>query len=283
MGKKLESKFIEVDSGLNIHVEIAGSGEPLLCLSGFANSNMNFHSLIDDLSENYQLIMVDNRGMGKSDKANGPYSFSAIAQDAITVMDKLGFNRFSVLGISMGGFIAQEIALTAPERVKVLGLLATKGPGPAYPITFRVTKEGFTGFMQLDADLQHQIAIEKYVHPDFLAANPERVKELIELRKVYEGGLVLDQALYQLEACDNWLDQEKDLTAINCPTIIITARDDNFIVVENAEVLHKQIKNSEMHVIENASHLFFFEKPKEVASLIGPFLEKHLCETTSES
>lgn len=283
MSNNHKSKFIEVDLGLNIHVEIAGSGEPLLCLSGFANSNMNFCRLSEELSKKYQLIMIDNRGMGKSDSASGPYSFSAIAQDAITVMDKLGFNQFSVLGISMGGFIAQEIALTAPEKVKTLGLLATKGPGPEYPITTRVTAEGFTGFMQLDADLQHKIAIEKYVHPDFLANHSLEVKELIELRKKYEGGLVLEQALFQLEACDRWIEEEKDLTTIKCPTMIITGRDDSFIVVENAEILHKQIENSEMKVIENASHLFFFEKPKEVTDLIETFLEKHLCETTSES
>lgn len=282
MGTKIESKFIEVDLNLNIHVEIAGKGEPLLCLSGFANSNMNFHGLVDELSKKYKLIMVDNRGMGKSDVAKGPYSFSAIAEDAIAVMDNLGFEQFSVLGISMGGFVAQEIALKAPGRIKALGLLATKGPGPEYPITYRVTKEGFTSFMQLDATLQHEIAIEKYVHPSFLKNNPEKVKQLIELRKTYEGGLTLKQALYQLEACDNWLDQEKDLTSISCPTIIITARDDNFIVVENAEVLNKQIKNSEMHVIEKASHLFFFEKPEEVTKILDDFLEEKLCKGTSE-
>lgn len=270
---KIETNYIEVDGNLSLHVETMGLGEPVLCLSGFANTNMNFHFLAPHLSESARLFMVDNRGMGKSSSSSSDYEFSQLAVDALEVMNKFGVNEFSVIGISMGGFIAQEVARLAPERVKKLILLATKSAGPEFPITYRVTAEGFTNFMAMDFNLGNRLAVEKYVSPSLVEKNPKMLEEIIKVRGEKEKGLRLDQALMQLRACDQWLEKEFPLEQIECPTLIMTGEKDNFITPENANILARRIPHSKQLLVQDTAHLFFFEKAEEVSKSISEFLK----------
>lgn len=270
---KKKSHFIEVDGGLKLHVETMGFGEPVLCLSGFANTNMNFHFLAPFLKDTTELYMIDNRGMGKSDRPTQDYDFKQLATDALEVMNKFGVNEFSVIGISMGGFVAQEVARLAPQKVKKLALLATKSAGPEFPITYRVTAEGFTNFMAMDFNLGNRLAVEKYVAPSFVENHREQLEEIIKVRAEKEAGLSLEQALRQLRSCDKWLEENFPLEEITCPTLIMTGEKDNFIVLENAQILNKRIKNSKIVVMPDTSHLFFFEKAKQTAEIIANFFK----------
>src|SRR5262249_14203973 len=112
---------------LDIAYEVAGDGEPVLLLMGLGGERHGWDLMRADLARGHRLILVDNRDAGESTRATGPYTIADMAGDALGVMDHLGIERFHVTGASMGGAIAQQLALVAPHRVATLGLVATWG------------------------------------------------------------------------------------------------------------------------------------------------------------
>src|SRR5262249_32190040 len=110
---------------MDLYYEEYGSGEPLLCIMGFATDSTGWVLQTPEFSKHYREIIFDNRGVGRSSKPAGPYSIAQMAEDAVGLMDTLDIRRAHVLGLSMGGMIAQEIALRHPERVHGLVLACT--------------------------------------------------------------------------------------------------------------------------------------------------------------
>src|SRR5438477_11587933 len=109
-----------------------GSGRPLLVLNGCAATSADWDpSFIDRLASSNELILLDNRGIGSSTDNGKPFDIAKLSDDAARAMDALGFERTNVLGWSMGGFIAQTLALNDPARVRKLILLSTDPGGPA--------------------------------------------------------------------------------------------------------------------------------------------------------
>jgi 3-oxoadipate enol-lactonase len=112
-------------NGIRIHYEVHGEGRPLLFILGFGADVSEHTALIDQLAALSRIIAFDNRGAGRTDKPDAPYSIELMAADALGVMDALGVSRADVLGISLGGRIALELALGHPERVERLILVST--------------------------------------------------------------------------------------------------------------------------------------------------------------
>src|SRR2546422_8912476 len=112
-------------NGIEIYYEVDGSGEPLLLIMGLGANATGWYAQIPALSKEYQVITFDNRGAGRSEKPNEPYTMPQMAEDAIGVLDTLGIGAAHVFGMSLGGMIAQELILRHPERVKTLILGGT--------------------------------------------------------------------------------------------------------------------------------------------------------------
>ena len=112
-------------NGIRIHYEVHGEGRPLLLILGLGADVSEYTALIDQLAARSRVIAFDNRGAGRSDKPDAPYSIELMAADALGVMDALGATRADLLGISLGGRIALELALGHPERVERLILVST--------------------------------------------------------------------------------------------------------------------------------------------------------------
>ena len=256
-------KQIIVKNSFKINVAIEGKGEPLLCLAGLACSHYNFLPLVDHLKSHFTLYMIDNRGFGKSDSSDIEYTLHDIMEDAIEVMKKLGVSKFSVTGISMGGFVAQLLATSHPDLINKLYLLSTKGGGEGFPISKVVTEKSFSTYMHLAQEIQDKLAIESFVHPTF-KNNQEKLQELINLRKK-ENPVNLEQALKQIRASWKFINERLPLENISSPTLIIHGMEDDFLPLGNAYVLNQRIKNSKLIAIDQTSHLFFFEKTMETA------------------
>ncbi|MGH7758794.1 MAG: alpha/beta fold hydrolase [Candidatus Dormibacteria bacterium] len=112
-------------NGIHIHHEIRGQGPPLLLILGTGGDVSAFPRLIDSLAAHHQVVAFDNRGAGRSDRPDAPYSIQLMASDTFGVMEAEGLDRAAVLGISLGGRIAMELALCHPERVERLILVST--------------------------------------------------------------------------------------------------------------------------------------------------------------
>src|SRR5262245_31254254 len=112
-------------NGIDVYYEEQGSGEPLLLIMGLAADSMAWMFQLPDFAKQYRTIVFDNRGVGRTSKPAGPYSIPQMADDAKGVLDALDIRRAHVVGVSMGGMIAQELTLRHPERVRGLVLACT--------------------------------------------------------------------------------------------------------------------------------------------------------------
>jgi len=113
------------NDGRALYYEVHGEGEPLLCVMGLSADHLAWTLQVPAFSERYRTIVFDNRDVGQSFRAEGPYDVADMAQDTLALADGLGLERFHLLGMSLGGTIAQELALAAPERVLSLTLIVT--------------------------------------------------------------------------------------------------------------------------------------------------------------
>ena len=113
-----------------------GGGKPLVLISGLGYSNWQWHKMVPLLAKHFQVITFDNRGVGQSDKPAGPYTAGMLARDTVGLLDALKIEKAIIAGHSMGGFIAQAIALDFPQRVEKLILCSTNFGGPNHvPVT----------------------------------------------------------------------------------------------------------------------------------------------------
>jgi len=117
-------------NGVNLYYEVHGRGEPLLLIMGLGANTTGWWAQVPAFSRKYQVIAFDNRGAGRSDKPNEPYSIGQMADDAQALLDELGVGPAHVFGMSLGGMIAQELALRYPESVRTLMLGGTMAGGP---------------------------------------------------------------------------------------------------------------------------------------------------------
>ena len=245
--------------------------ETLLCLSGFGCSHYNFLELAKDLGHHYQMVLIDNRGMGLSDDAKEEYLLEDLAKDALEVMDQLGVESFHLAGTSMGGFVSQLVALNAPARVKSLSLLCTTSGGDRYIPLPELTEQSLELFYQIPEPKRTGVAIEATVYPGLKEESPEDFERICTLRRAHP--VRVDQVLRQKRAVDKFLNEVILVENIHCPTFILSGDSDRFVSPKNSKTLNSKIPNSSLFFIEKSDHLFFLEKPKEVAAIMKSCLE----------
>ncbi len=260
--------------GFDIHFDRLGKGFPLLCLSGFGCSHYNYEFIKGELAQNFELIMVDNRGMGKSESVDSEYSILDLAKDAHQVMSSLGHEKFGVMGISMGGFIAQELVLNFPASIQFLVLACTTSSGNEFPNLPKLDEESIRKSYLVEPEVRSKLVMGATVHPTLKINNPAHFEKIHRIR--VENTPKMDQLLYQQLAVDQFLERKINLNEIKCPTLIISGREDRFVNPINAEILNKKIPHSEIKFIKDADHHFFMEKPKETNLELIKFMEKNI-------
>ncbi|MBF0152206.1 MAG: alpha/beta fold hydrolase [Magnetococcales bacterium] len=252
------------------HVVAVGKGFPLICLPGFGSANWVFTKMAEGLSIAFEVIMPDNRGMGRSPPSPGPYSVADLAQDALQVMDDLGHERFGVIGLSMGGFIAQILTLTAPERVAALALLCTTSSGPDFENHFPLMPEDqLRAIYTLDPLARARLALDASLVP-FLHARYQTIYDyLIQMRTTLPENPA--EVFLQYSAVASFMKQPLPLEQIDCPVLVMSGDKDILVPPENAHLLVKKIPGAKLHFIPETDHLFFLEKADDVAGLLGDF------------
>ncbi len=247
-----------------------GEGPPLIMIMGFGGQH---HSWGDEtvqlLSRQFTTIRFDNRGTGKTDKPQVEYSIPMMADDAAGLLRALGIPKAHVYGVSMGGMIAQELALRHPGLVGGLVLGCTT-PGwahgvPPSPqvIELMLPQPG------LSREEQVRRSWPAICSPRFL----EEGREFLELmlRRSLEDPTPID-TLNRQAAAIQVFDTYERLPQIKAPTLIIHGDQDVLVPVQNAYVLHERIPYSELYIIEGAGHVYFWERPQEAAQRIIQFL-----------
>ena len=243
----------------------------MLCLAGFGNSNWVFERLAVPLGERFHLVMPDNRGMGKSPPAPAPYRLDDLASDALDLMDDLGQDRFAVVGLSMGGFVGQLLALKAPERVSALVLMCTTSGGPEFKKLFpSMTEEQVRAIYGMEPLARVQAALAPEICPLLRKRYPEVYEYVVGVRSRMPEDPA--QVMLQFFAVSDFMERALPLEDLRCPALVLTGEHDPLVPLGNAELLRKRIKNAGLAVIEDTDHLFFLEKRDEVAGIIHGFL-----------
>lgn len=218
----------------------------------------------------FELVVVDNRGIGRSDAPSPPYSTRVMAADAIAVLDHAGIERAHVFGVSLGGMISQRIAIDHPSRVDrlVLGCTAARGRAATPLGATLALARGAT--MTLAQAMRH--TAPWVCSPEFLARRPDVVESWIRIateEPATRSGLV-GQATAGLTH-----DAEAELARIAAPTMVITGDADRLIPARHSYALAARIAGAKLVVLRGAGHDFPTERPDETASHLRAFLLDH--------
>jgi 3-oxoadipate enol-lactonase len=243
-------------NNININYKVTGQGEPLVMIMGIATEQSGWNSQVSFFKKYYRVITFDNRGCGKSDKPRGPYTMKMLGEDTIGLMDYLSIPQAHIMGISMGGMIAQEIAINYPGRVKKLILANTyagqdqqsNGPTP------EMVEAAESSSRKVGRVLVN-LAYNKFVFRS-LAILHTRVRSKFTNdsdRAAGKAGFV-----GQLTACFHHNTLEK-LSLIKAPTLVVTGTQDRVIMPTSSETISRLISRSKLVKIEKGSHVINLE------------------------
>ncbi|GAB0057664.1 Cis-3-alkyl-4-alkyloxetan-2-one decarboxylase [Candidatus Magnetaquicoccaceae bacterium FCR-1] len=256
----------------NGHWDSLGNGPPILCISGFASGNWMYRPLAQTLADRHTSILPDNRGMGLSPPATQPYTLDDLAGDVIALMDQLEHETFTLIGLSMGGFIAQLIAARHPERVKRLVLMCTSSNDAAFKGLFpMLSREQISAIYMLRREERVRAALSETFCPFLFNRYPDTHAYILEHRLRFEPESA--QVLLQYDAVARFFASEPvPLERLTMPTLILSGALDLVVPSVNAQMLASRIPNAQARIIDETDHLFFLEKSAEVNGLIRDFL-----------
>lgn len=244
-----------------VHDE-TGSGPPLLLIQGLGYARWGWEPLVGPLSSSYRVITLDNRGIGDSDAPPGPYDTATMAADAVAVLDAAGVAKAHVMGASLGGMIAQTLALDHPGRVDRLILACTTPGGDAYPmpeVTVRLFDEV--------ADLPQEESVRRFTANALGTTGP---LEKIVTRRLSRPQ---DPFAWQAQAAaSQGHDTSARLGEIAAPTLVLHGTADRVIDPRNARLLAERIPDARMELLPDLGHLFFWDAPERTAELVKAFL-----------
>ena len=255
---------------IELYYEEHGSGDPLLLIMGLAADSRAWLFQVPDFARRYRTISFDNRGVGRSSKPPGPYTMHQMADDAAGLLDVLGIAHAHVVGVSMGGMIAQELALRHPGRVRGL-VLGCTFPEPDSAVEqqrqFSVSQFGgritATGEMQIDLQALDPLQFFQHLLPRVFNQSfiDTELPKLIELFSgALEYGFSLEAILGQVQAVMGHRTTER-LHQIIAPTLVISGDADLLVPPANSDVLARHIPGARLVKVPGGSHGFNFETP----------------------
>ena len=267
-------------NGIRIYYEVHGQGYPLLTITGLGYGAWFWHRFAPLLAHRYRVITFDNRGAGQSDKPDGPYTLAMMAADAAGLLDALGISRAAVMGISLGGLIAQELVWIRPDLVDKLILAGTMHGGPkAVPVTpeTQAIMERLARLSEQGGD-PAEIAREAILAscpPGFAEQNPSLVQEQIDYRLSNPVPPAQYQAQMQASAAAALMTEDevvRRLSSIRVPTLILHGDSDVVVPVINARLLAEKIPGSRLLILPGCGHKFPLEAPEVTAKVVIEFL-----------
>ena len=257
-------------NGIGIYYEVHGNGAPLVLIMGLRRNIEWWYKQLPDLSVHYQVIIFDNRGGGRTDKPPGEYSIAQFADDTAGLMHGLGLQHAHILGISMGGYIAQELAIRYPKMVDSL-ILGCTSAGGASAVTMSAERaEKFVDIQGLTPEEILQKNMDIFFSDSFIRNNPEAVKIFAELSmRWYQPA---EAFIQQFNACQKH-DTVNRVHLIKAPTLILSGDDDPLIPPQNSVILKELMPHAHLKMFPTLRHCFFIEDSERFNQTVLEFLE----------
>lgn len=252
-------------NGIPLHYERSGGGEPLLLITGFTISSAVFEPVLELYGGRFDCITYDNRGSGRSGAPLKPTSMAELAADAAGLLEAIGVESAHVCGLSMGGMIAQELALAHPQRLRSLTLGCTYCGGEGSQLMPRENVEKLAGAMSSgNRDTAIRASYEINLSPAFRAAGNayaafhEMATKVPAAKKVIE---VQAQAIFGHDTSGR-------IGEISTPTLIVHGTEDGVLPFPNGEQIAALMPQARFKVLEGVGHMFWWEQPQRSAELI---------------
>jgi 3-oxoadipate enol-lactonase len=257
-----------IDTGaVELSYERSGSGPPLLLIMGMSGTFSHWSEpFLEELRASFEVIVYDHRGVGQSSPLQGELTIAQLAQDAVALLAALELDSAHVLGISMGGMVAQELALAHPERIRTLALGCTYCGGPGSSLTTPEIMQRLAEAMSSgDRARAVRTAWEVNVSPAYDTGDPHAFETFraIGMKRAVPVPVIVAQ----MQACLAH-DTSARLPQLEMPTLIVHGTADQMIPVANAEIIHRLIAGSRLEILDGVGHLFFWEQLQRSAELI---------------
>lgn len=254
---------------IEIYYNVNGEGFPLVLIRGLGSNADHWYAQIPAFSSHFSVVSFDNRGIGRSRKTYGPCAISMMAEDTVALMDSIGISRAHVLGISMGGMIAQRVALTYPLKVSCLVLACTHcGGDHAVRASDEIAKI-FVEYVLTGSEEAAQKAARCLFTERTFNERPEIIHQYREVSKKFvpESATLISQ-WKAVQGHDTWA----ELPDIKAPTLVLTGSEDILIPPENSTILAERIPEARLKVIEGGGHQFPVEQADAFNGAVLDFL-----------
>ena len=253
-------------NGINVHYERSGAGRRLLYLNGSGATLATSGLLLAPFAERFDLLAHDQRGLGATSIPPGPYAMADYAADAAALLDHVGWDTCAVVGISFGGMVAQELAVTHPERIERLALLCTSpggDGGASYPLH---------ELADLDPAERAAIAtriLDTRFTPEWLAdhAGDRTIAALMAARGSAERSAEQRRGEAEQLGARRHHDVWDRLSRVSCPTLVAAGRYDGIAPPSNAEAIAGRVAGAELRLYEGG-HAFFVQDRSALPEVI---------------
>jgi pimeloyl-ACP methyl ester carboxylesterase len=259
-------------NGIDIYYEVHGQGPRLTLIEGLGYHRWMWYKQVPAFSRVFTTLVYDNRGVGLTSKPPGPYSHEQNAEDLAGLLDHLGWERSHVLGVSMGGFIAQVFALAHPARVDRLVLVATGfGGTKMVPVPQEAAKAMMPDPTLSPGDRIRRampVAFGDRAWPD---KHPDEFEQIVKWR--LEEPQPPDAAMAQIMAGATF-DVADQISRIEVPALVIAGANDGVVPPANSEFLAEELPNSRKEIIPEAGHLVIIEEADRFNQIVIDFLNE---------
>jgi 3-oxoadipate enol-lactonase len=248
------------NAGVRIAYESSGEGPPLLLMQGIGYARWSWDPVVPALAERFRVLNFDNRGIGESDVPPPPYTARQLAEDGLAVLDDAGVERAHVVGASLGGMAAQELAAGFSDRVDRLVLACTTPGGPeSFPMPERTV-----ALMTSGATLRQFVENALADEPD-----ADLVERILRHREATAQPFEAWSAQAAAGATFDALDR---VAGIEAPTLVLHGTEDAVVDSRNSALLGLRIPDSRVELFPGGGHLFFWEQPERFTEAVTEFL-----------
>ena len=245
-----------------------GTGAPILLVMGLAYPAAAWFRQVPVLAQHHRVLSVDNRGAGATGLVPGaPYTVETMAADLLAVLDDAGIDRAHVVGISMGGLMAQELGLSHPERVRSLTLMATH-PGARSWVLPPEVIEFLTARATMPADERAEFSIPFNYHPSTGRALIDRDWAEREAGTAGPEG-------YAAQGGTALWDGHDRLPSLSVPTLVVHGAQDRLVVPANGQKIADAVPGSQLVMVDGANHILTTDRAEQVNDLLLSWFAEH--------
>jgi pimeloyl-ACP methyl ester carboxylesterase len=254
-------------NGYELFHRRSGTGEPLLLIQGMSGTHLSWgEPFVAELVGDFDVVTYDHRGIGRSARVDDEFTIAELAEDAVGILDAVGFETAHVMGISMGGMVAQELALAELARLRTLTLGCTYCGGPGAALMDPADFAALAGALASgNADQVFRAMWELNLSPGFRAAELGRYEAFAAMASALPARRrTVELQLQAIVAHDT----QARLPKLELPTLVIHGTADRVLPAVNGELIAAVIPGAELELLEEVGHMYWWEQPERAADLV---------------